>query len=182
MPLTPQQELEIYPLLDQVLELPVGKALLHKCAPPRANYLTRIIKGLRYESAIESIAIYDSTNPLYGQGVYANVWVEPHERGLLITILAIPADSPSWSIIQCRADEETKELNSTLSATRQSLTRMQKKYPEIMGSVWVLNDDGQPVARYTQKNIDQSIVDIDINPAEDVPTPSRLNKAYARQS
>lgn len=162
MSLTPQQETEIYPLLDQVLELPVGKAILHKCTLSRANYLTRVIQGLRYDLAVESIVTYDSTSPLYGQGVYANIWVEPHERGLLITTLDNPAETIMWKIIKCRATEEFQQFEATISAVRQRLSRVQKKYPEIMGMLWV--SDNPPTIHYSQNDKKQTIVDIDINP------------------
>ena len=179
MPLTPQQELEIYPLLDQVLELQVGKAILHKCTPQRANYLTRIIQGLRYDLAIESIATYDNTSPLYGQGVYANIWVEPHARGLLITTLADPADTTMWRIIQCCATEETQELETTVAAARQRLLRAKKKYPEIIGKLWVTGDS-PPSVYYSQEEKKQIVVDIDINPAGNVSPPTQEDITKAR--
>ena len=179
MPLTPQQELEIYPLLDQVLELQVGKAILHECTLQRANYLTRIIQGLRYDLAIESIVTYDSTSPLHGKGVYANIWVEPHARGLLITTLAEPADTIMWRIIQCCATKESQQLETTIAAARQRLFRAQKKYPEIMGGLWVINDN-PPTVYYSQENKEKIIVDIDINPAGGVSSPTQEDIIKAR--
>jgi len=177
MPLTPQQESEIYPLLDSVLELQVGKAVLHKCTPKRANYLTRIIQGLRYDSAIESLITYDSTSPLYGQGVYANIWVEPHARGLLITTLTSPAETAMWRIIQCCATREPQELGTTLGAARQRLQRAKKKYPEIMNKLWIT--DNPPTVCCSQKDKEQLVVDIDINPAGGIPKPTQDDVAKA---
>jgi hypothetical protein len=178
MPLTPQQESEIYPLLDSVLELPVGKAILHKCTLQRANYLTRIIQGLRYDLAIESLATYDDTSPFYGKGVYANIWVEPHARGLLITTLANPADTTMWRIIQCRATKEAQQLETTVAAARQRLSRAQKKYPKIMGMLWVIGGK-PPMVCYPQKEKEQIIVDIDINPVGNISAPTQEEIAKA---
>ena len=180
MSLTRQQELEIYPLLDSVLELQVGKAILYKCEPARANYLTRMIQGLRYDSAVESILTYDNTSPLYGQGSYANIWVEPHERGLLITTLPSPADTVMWRIIQCRATEKSQQLETSIAMARQRLFRAQKKYPEILGKLWI-TDGNPPIMHYAQGIKEQTIVDIDIDPGGNMPplTQEQIAKAIA---
>ena len=172
MPLTLQQESEIYSLLDSVLELQAGKAILYECTPQRANYLTRIIQGLRYDLAIESIITYDSTNSLHGKGVYANIWVEPYERGLLIATLTKPNETAMWRIIQCCATKEPQQLNTTPAAARQRLARAKKKYPELMNNLWIANTN-PPEIYCTQKDKEQVVVDIDINPTGDMPSPTK---------
>lgn len=179
MSLKPQQELEIYPLLDRVLELPVGKAILHECTLQRANYLTRIIKGLRYDLAIESIVTYDSTSPFYGLGVYANIWIEAHTRGLLITVLADPADSTMWRIIKCRATEEPQQLEATMAVVNQLLFRVKKKYPEIMSDLWAIKNN-PIIINYAKKEKEQIIVDIDINPGGNIHAPTQEEIVKAR--
>lgn len=179
MSLTPQQESEIYPLLDSVLELPIGKAILHKCQLSRANYLARVITGLRYDSAVESIVTYDPSSPLYGKGVYANIWAEPHERGLLITTLAEPVDTTMWRLIRCCATQEPQDLETTPAAARQRLSRAKKKYPEIMNNLWTTGDI-PPTVYYAQKEAEQTVVDIDLNPAGDIPSPTQEDIAKAR--
>lgn len=174
MSLTAQQEAEIYPLLDQVLELEVGKAILHKCTTERANYLARIIQGLRYDLAIESIATYDEGSPFYGLGVYANVWVEAHDQGLLLTMLAEPADTAMWRIIKCCATGEMQQLDTSIAAARQRLSRSKKKYPDILGKLWIT--DNPTTVYHTKKEKEQIIVDIDINPAGKVPAPTQEEK------
>lgn len=169
MALSEQQEQEIYPLLDEVLELELGKALLYKCVPSRANYLTRIIRGLRYDLAMESIVTYEENHPLYGQGVYASLWAEPHPKGLLLTVLEEPHVTLVWKLIQCRATKESIEIDENFGHIKQRLTRAKKKYPEIMGGLWVENTV-PPTAHYQPAPKASVIIDIDVNPAGELST------------
>jgi hypothetical protein len=165
MPLSPQQEFEIYPVLDKALDLPPGKAALYKCTVKRADYLTRMIQGVRYDSAIESIVMYEKDHALYGLGSYACLWVEPHDQGLLATNLSEPLVNLMWSLIQCAASQNAVELLDTnYNRARQRLARAQRKYPEIMNSVYIT--DGTPVmAMYGVVTAEEIlVVDIDRKP------------------
>ena len=71
MSLTPQQEKEIFPLLDRILEKPPGSGIIKKCTIKRADYLCRMIQGVRYDNAVESIMCYEPNHPLYGLGSYS---------------------------------------------------------------------------------------------------------------
>jgi len=178
MPLTPQQEMEIYPLLDAALELQVGKAVLHNCTRQRANYLTRVIQGLRYNLAIESMITYDTTSPFYGLGVYANIWAEAHDRGLLITTLAKPTETIMWKIIRCRATQKPQRLETSKAAANQCLLRAKKRHPKLMGSLWLTTD---PLTVYcAKKEKEQIIVDIDIDPAGEIKSPTQEDEAKAQ--
>jgi len=161
MPLTEQQEREIYPLLDQVLELPFGKAVLRRCTPGRADYLARHIKGFIWESAIESMQMYEPGHPLYGKGSYATIWAEAHEQGLLVTRLQHLPNVLGWQLIQVAATKEPYYFAPTpIGRVRQVLIRMQRKYPDIMGQVWV---DAESLSiYYGEKATDTVIVDIDV--------------------
>ena len=162
--LTAQQESEIYPLLDRASELPLGKGVFHKCSITRANYLSRIIRGLRYNTAVESILIYEAGSPLHGIGIYGHLWVEPHNKGLLITNLIVPYDNSMWRLIQCAASQLPINLDVDRNTVRQRLSRMQKKYPNIMGRVW-LTDDKPAIAHYADISTEELIiVDIDLKP------------------
>lgn len=187
MALTPQQEHEIYPILDMTLELEPGKGLLRKCPVKRANYLARMIKGVRYSSAVESIEMYEPGDALYGKGSYAHVWVEPHEQGLLCTLISDPPRTTTWRLIECAATHQSIELSSQASyaVARQRLSRLQKRYPSIMNPVWIENEDGLR-AKYADIDIEQLIVvDIDVAPgAPDIqhPTPDNLTRARGKDT
>lgn len=166
MPLTPQQEAEIYPIIDKALDQPPGKGALYKCKASRAEYLTRMIRGLRYDSAIESIEMYKPDEPLYGLGSYANLWVEPHDRGLLATVLPEPFSNLMWQLIQCAAWKKSITLiDCTFNYARQRLVRVQKKYPEIMNHVYITDHEPWPTADYGEPSPEEIlVVDIDVNP------------------
>lgn len=179
MPLSPQQEAEILPILDTTLGLAPGKATLYRCTVSRADYLSRIITGLRYESAIESIEIYQPDEPLYGMGLYSTIWAEPHERGLLIANFTDPPDSLVWRLIQCAAFGDI-ELEHTVGVARTRLLKLQKKYP-IFNKIWI--ETGPPVrARISEVTTEELVVvDIDVDPTRAVPAPTPEQRAKARQ-
>lgn len=181
MPLTPQQESEIYPILDRALDQPQGKGVLYKCTAKRADYLTRMIQGLRYDSAIESIEMYRQGEPLYGLGSYANLWVEPHDQGLLATNLSEPYVNLMWRLIQCAAHQKTVELpDVSFNRARQRLARAQRKYPGIMNRVYISNDDPWPTAKFGDITPEEVlVVDIDLNPSGRVPAPTDEDIAKA---
>ena len=178
MPLSLQQEAEILPILDTTLALPPGKATLYRCTVARADYLTRVITGLRYESAIESIEMYQPDEPLYGMGLYSTILAEPHERGLLIANLPEPPDGLVWRLIQCVAFGDI-ELDHTVAVARTRLFKLQKKYP-IFNKVWI--ETGPPVqARIGEITTEELVVvDIDVDPSRPVPIPTPEQRAKAR--
>ena len=180
MPLTPQQEAEIYPILDKALDLPPGKGVLHRCTVKRADYLTRMIQGVRYDSAIESIEAYLPTEALYGLGNYSCLWVEPHDQGLLATNLDSPPLNLMWRLIQCAAHQNPVQLpDVTYNRARQRLARAQKKYPEIMNSVFIL-DGLIPTASYGVTTSEEAlVVDIDLNPENRLRSPTDEDVAKA---
>ncbi|MCP3669396.1 MAG: hypothetical protein GY814_02950 [Gammaproteobacteria bacterium] len=182
MPLTPQQEGEIYPILDKALELPLNKGVLHKCTVKRADYLTRMIQGMRYDSAIESIMTYKSDHALYGLGLYSCLWVEPHEQGLLATNLAEPPENLMWQMIQCAAWQQPVTLapDITYNRARQRLARAQKKYPDIMNAVYITEGD-PPTAMYGVVTPEEIlVVDIDKKPETRLNAPSDRDVAKAK--
>jgi hypothetical protein len=181
MILSPQQEAEIYPILDVALELPPNKGVLHKCTVKRADYLTRMIQGLRYDSAIESIVMYEPGHALYGLGTYSCLWVEPHEQGLLATSLSSPLINLMWQLIQCAAHHQPIELlNTTYNRARQRLARAQRKYPDIMNAVYITEGD-PPTAMYGVVTAEEIlVVDIDVRPESRLRTPTDLDIAKAR--
>lgn len=182
MSLTPQQEAEIYPILDKALDLPAGKGVLHRCTVKRADYLTRMIQGIRYDSAIESIEMYKPGEPLYGLGSYSCLWVEPHDQGLLATNLVSPPVNLMWRLIQCAATQETIDLpDVSYNRARQRLARAQRKYPAIMNSVFIT--DGYPItASYGGTTAEEAlIVDIDYKPAGRLRNPTDEEVAKAKQ-
>jgi len=190
MPLTPQQEAEIYPILDKALELPPNKGVLHKCTVKRADYLTRMIQGLRYDSAIESIVMYKPDHALYGLGIYSRLWVEPHEQGLLATSLVEPPVNLMWQMIQCAAHQVPVPLvntsdrdrmqHITYNRARQRLARAQKKYPDIMNAVYITEGD-PPTAMYGVVTPEEIlVVDIDKKPEARLKAPTDLDVAKAR--
>lgn len=181
MPLTPQQEAEIYPIIDRALDQPPGKGILYKCTAKRADYLARMIQGVRYDSAIESIEMYSPDDPLYGLGSYSHLWVEPHDQGLLATNLPAPHETTMWRLIQCAASQEPVELPGvTINYARQLLIRKQKKYAGVMNHIYVVEGERWPVARYGLCDEEELlVVDIDINPEGRLaaPTDEELAKA-----
>ena len=182
MPLTPQQCNEIYPLLDKVLALPFGKAIVYPCAPGRADYLDRVITGMRYETAIESIEMYTPDDPLHGKGSYANIWTELCEQGLLLAHLDAPKDTLAWRLIQCAATRRPQDLSDFIFPTARSrLHRYQKTYPSIMGPLWI--EYGPPMqVQYAEKSTEElAVVDIDVDPSrKHVPAPTEQEKAKHR--
>jgi len=184
MPLTRQQEREIYPILDAALDLAPGKGILHKCTAQRAEYLTRMIQGVRYDSAIESIEMYKPTDPLYGVGSYANLWVEPHDQGLLATNLPSPPANLMWGIIQCAATKQSIPLKgANYNTARQRLARAQKKYPELLNPIYITDGVLSPIANYGKAAPEELlIVDIDRNPKGTLYSPTSRDEAVASQT
>jgi hypothetical protein len=138
-----------------------------------------MIQGLRYDSAIESIQIYPPGHPLYGQGLYAYLWVEVQPKGLLATKLAQPHDSVMWRLIQCAANHSTVSLDegTKFGQARVRLARAQKKYPEIMNNLYLTNDEPIMV-RYGEPCVEEMVVvDIDLDPARPIPEPTAEQKA-----
>ncbi len=181
MPLTPQQEAEIYPILDKALELPPGKGVLHRCTTQRAEYLKRMILGVRYDSAIESIEMYEPDHILYGLGSYACLWVEPHDQGLLATNLSTPSVSLMWRLIQCAAFQLPVSLeDNNYNRSRQRLARAQRKYPAIMNAVYIT--EGNPcVAMFGSVTPEEIlVVDIDRKPEGRLNAPKDKDVAKAR--
>ena len=180
MSLTLQQEQEIYPILDKALDLPPGKGVLHRCTAKRASYLTRMIRGLRYDTAVESIEIYQPGEPLYGLGMYACLWAEPHEQGLLATNLPSPHINLMWKLITCAATQSRVELPGVVfNIARQRLARIQRKYPETMNRVYIENTL-PPVAMHATAVAEELlVVDIDIRPEGKLrgPTDEQIAKA-----
>ena len=180
MPLTPQQEQEIYPILDKVSDLPLGKGVLHRCTPQRAGYLSRMIRGLRYDTAIESLQMYKPGEPLYGLGLYAYIWAEPHEQGLLATKLDQPFNNVMWQLITCAATRDRVILpEGSYIQARQYLQRVQKKYPDIMNHVFIEAGD-PPIANFAAGEGEELlIVDIDIRPGTKLRAPTDTDIAKA---
>lgn len=182
--LSKQQELEIYPLLDKVLELPPGKAILRECSTSRADYLSRMIKGIIYNTAIESIEMYDDKHPLYGLGSYGKIWAEPHERGLLVSRLTAPLLTLPWQLIQVAAfHQKTQLVEPKIGRCRQRLARFQRKYPEIMNNVWISADSDPPEAYYGELPTEQTlVVDIDVDPSQRLmPSADDFQKLHMRK-
>lgn len=182
MQLSKQQELEIYPLLDKVLELPSGKGILRECSISRADYLTRMIKGFIYDNAIESIEMYDEKHPLYGLGSYGKLWAEPHERGLLVSRLRQPPLTLAWQLIQVAATKQKAQLiELKIGRCRQRLARFQRKHPQIMNKVWISADTDPPEAYYGELSEEQTlVVDIDVDYDRLMPTADDFQKARMR--
>jgi len=181
MPLTPQQEFEILPILDSALAAPLNKAVIYRCSISRASYLARMINGLRYDSAIESIQMYKPDEPLYGLGLYSNLLAEPHEAGLVVANLPQPTDSLVWRFIQALATTSTIPLEHSLSYARTRLHKLQKKHPEML-ALWI--DDYPEICVKCGKPAHEELVtvDIDIDPTRPVPAPTDEDYAKARQS
>jgi hypothetical protein len=175
--LTPGQEQEITPLLDKLFTLPIGKALVYKCEPSRADYLSRMIVGLRYHSAIESLYMYSPGDPTYGKGLYSCVHAEVHEHGLVLALLEEPERTLTWRFIECLATGNSIELDNPTATARSRFCRLRQKYP-IFKNIWI--DEGPPLmVRYAKDQPEKTfVVDIDIDPTSDnVPSPSaRKNK------
>lgn len=181
MPLSTQQEAEIYPILDKALDLPPGKGVLHRCTVKRADYLTRMIQGVRYDSAIESIVMYEPDQALYGLGSYSCLWVEPHEQGLLATNLSEPLVNLMWQLIQCAAHHQPIPLlDVRYNRARQRLVRAQRKYPDIMNAVYIV--EGEPsIAMYGTVSPEEIlVVDIDLKPQGRLNAPKDKDVAKAR--
>ena len=163
--LTRKQEAEIFPLIDKATSLAIGKAIIYNCTPARADYLARMITGVRYSDAIESILIYPADDPLYGQGLYPTLWVEPHPQGLVLAQLPSPRETLPWRLIQVAAHHEPITLEHVYGTANARLQRFFKRYPDVFDHVWI--DAGPPVtARYGQCDPEElAVVDVDYHPS-----------------
>ena len=175
--LAPALESEIYPLLDRALMLPYGKALIYPCSHSRGNFLERVITGIKYENAIESIEMYAPDEPLYGMGQYANIWAENNEKGLLLAHLDAPRDTLAWRIIRCAATKQPQPVTHAVNTTRTRLHRFRSRYPKLMSKLWI--EPGPPtVIRYGEPSAEElAVVDIDVNPALKLKEPDPEDRA-----
>lgn len=180
MKLTSQQEAEIYPLLDHTLTIPPGKGFLYPCTSARANYLHRLITGIKYNSAIESFEIYEPSDQFYGVGLYATIWTEPTPTGLILTNGEHIQDSIIWRFIKALALKTPVPIAPySVSSARSRLTKLQKQYPRFR-SIWI-NAVVPATIEAAEVNVEELVVvDIDTNPMEPLrgPTPEEIAKSH----
>ncbi len=174
--LTSGQGEEIYPLLDAALKLPFGKAIVHKCSKSRANYLSRTLNGERYRNAIESIAAYLPTEPLYGKGLYYHLVIEAFDKGLLIANVKAPPATLTWAIIQCAATKKPVDVSAYNPLTVKSrLCKLRERHEEVK-KIFL---EGNTI-KYAIVNAEELvIVDIDIG-TNTVPGPTREQRTKTR--
>lgn len=136
--LTPQQEQEIFPLLDAALKLPFGKAVAHMCSEPRAGYLARIMNGERYRNAMQSIATYLPSEPFYGKGMYYHLVIEPRPKGVIIAHVKNPPVTLTWKFIECVASKQSIDVSEyTLGNVQSRLKKMKEKFPEEINPIYI---------------------------------------------
>lgn len=177
--LTVNQEEEIFPILDAAVQLPFGKAILHKCSPSRADYLSRVLNGERTRSAILSISTYTPDEILYGKGLYHHLVIEPSEQGLLVANVEYPPETVTSLIIQCAATQKPVSYGNFRPRTVTSrLTRLKERYPQELGHVYAA---GEGLFFAVPKVEELVIVDIDCNPSRKVPGPTPEDAAKLRQ-
>lgn len=162
--LTPGQEQEIFPILDKALSLPFGKAILHKCPPSRADYLSRILNGERNRAGVESLTIYLPEDPLYGKGIYYHLVIEIHPKGLLVANVEEPPISLTWRIIECAATKKPVSLGGYKVLPAQAkLNRLKARHEEVR-AIYIDCETKELKSGITNPE-DMIVVDIDINPA-----------------
>jgi hypothetical protein len=165
--LTPQQEAEIFPLLDRALELSFGKAIIHKCTFARANYLSRILNGERNRNAILSISTYSPGEPLYGKGLYYHLVIESVPQGLIIGNVEHPPSSLTWKIIECAATRKSVDVSEFAKRTILSrLGRLRERHPELATIFF----SGGALHFATPTFEELVVVDIDVENRIDKPT------------
>ena len=175
--LTTGQETEIFPLLDAALQLPFGKGIIHKCSPPRADYLSRILNGERYRNAIESISMYTPDEPLYGKGLYYHLVIEPCSKGLVIANVENPPESLTWAIIQCAATKRPVDVSMyKLTTAKSRINKLVERHKELKG---IFIDSDGFMKCITPNPEELVIVDIDVA-GSTVPAPSPEQRAKHR--
>lgn len=178
--LTGSQEIEIFPILDAALELKHKQAILHKCAASRSRYLSRILNGERYRNAILSISTYTPDNPLYGRGLYYNLVIEPCSKGLLVANVETPPNSITMEIIKCAATKKSVSLSFPIIRVQSRLNKLKERHPTELGSVYI-DVISQELKCAIPTKEEMLIVDIDINPAGPMPTPTAEQRAKTRK-
>lgn len=175
--ITAGQEAEIFPLLDAALQLPFGKAIVHKCSPTRANYLSRILNGERYRNAIESLSMYTPNEPLYGKGLYYHLVIEQFPKGLLIASVESPPETLTFAIIKCAATRQPVDISAYKFTTVQSrINKLRERHPELKG-LFAEQDGFVKCATLNQEEF--VVVDIDVG-GQKVRTPSPEHRAKQR--
>lgn len=174
----PSQEAEIFPILDSALTLPFGKAIIHKCGQPRANYLSRILNGERYRNGILSISTYSPNEPLYGKGLYYHLVIETTTKGLIVANVENPVLTTTDQIIQCAAFHHPVAFTCSINAASNRLTKLTERYPTELNSIYVDKNTNQFIYAIP-KYEEMIIVDIDIN-REHVPEPTEEQIAKQR--
>lgn len=178
--LTESQECEIFPILDAALTLKHKQAILHKCPTPRSRYLSRILNGERYRNAILSISTYSSDNPLYGKGLYYNLVIEPCSKGLLVANVENPPNNITMEIIKCAATKKPVPLSFPIIRVQSRLNKLKERHPTELGSIYI-DAISQSLKYAVPLKEEMLIVDIDVNPAGAVPTPTAEQRAKTRK-
>lgn len=174
--ITAGQEAEIFPLLDAALSLPFGKAIVHKCSPTRANYLSRILNGERYRNAIESLSTYNPNEPLYGKGLYYHLVIEQFPKGLLIASVETPPETLTFAIIRCAATKQPVDISAYKFTTAQSrINKLRERHNELKGLF--AEQDG--FVRCTSLNQEELVI-VDIDVGQKMRGPSHEHRAKQR--
>jgi hypothetical protein len=161
--LVPAQERELYPLLDAALKLPYGKAIVHETSTSRANYLYRLATGVRYHNAIESLSIYQPDEMLYGHGVYFNLVIDRHPRGLVIAHIKNPPRTLTWDIIECAATKQPIPFTVNPKTAHSRLAKLKERFPEELGSIYI-DQERQAFCYAIPTEEELIIVDVDVTP------------------
>jgi len=176
--MVPNQERELYPLFDAALALPYNKAVVYEVPKSRASYLYRIAQGLIYRNAIESISTYTPEDYFYGRGVYYNIVVETHSRGLIIAHVENPPHSFTWDIIKCAATQKPVPFTAALPAAFSRLNKLRINFPDQIGQIYI-DAQSQKLCYAVPKDEELIVVDIDVGGK--VPTPTQEQKAKLKQ-
>jgi len=175
--ITAGQEAEIFPLLDAALQLPFGKAIVHKCSPTRANYLSRILNGERYRNAIESLSMYEPGEPLYGKGLYYHLVIEQFPKGLLIASVKSPPETLTSALIKCAATKRPVDVSAYKYTTVKSrINKLAERHKELKG-LYVEQDGFVKCVTIDPEEL--AVVDIDIG-GKTVNAPTREQRARQR--
>ena len=175
--ITSGQEAEIFPLLDAALQLPFGKAIVHRCSPSRANYLSRILNGERYRNAIESLSMYTPDEPLYGKGLYYHLVIEQFSKGLLIANVEFPPETLTSAIIKCAATKQPVNVSAYKYTTVKSrINKLTERHKELKG-LFAEQDGFVKCAVLNPEEL--AVVDIDIG-GQTVNAPSPEQRAKHR--
>lgn len=175
--LTPQQESEIYPLLDAALQLPFGKAIVHQCPRSRASYLARVLKGERYRNALQTFSTYLPSEPLYGKGLYYHIVIDTFAKGVLIAHMETPPETLTWLIIDCIATRKPQDISRySPMAVQARLHKLRERHIEVK-SVYV---EGCTIQYAIPSPEELIIVDVDTRPGGPVPPPTPEQRAKVR--